>query len=465
MFDRSLHEECGVFGCYGVHNAAEITYFGLHSLQHRGQEGCGIVTCDSGTMKRVKGIGLVTEVFNDEKIKSLKGNMSIGHVRYSTAGGGGIENVQPFLFNHHTGNFALCHNGNLVNSDQLKRMCEDRGSLFQSTSDTEVLAHLLQKDSNSTRFLYSLKSALELLEGAFAFLVMVNDKIYACRDKYGLRPLSIGKIGDGYVISSETCSFEVINAEFVRDVEPGEIVEIGKNGLKSHFYTKDVKHKMCAMEYIYFSRPDSDVDGTNVHTFRKESGKLLYLEKPVEADIVIGVPDSSLSAAIGYSEQSGIPYEMGLIKNKYVGRTFIQPSQEMREKGVRMKLSAVSSIVKGKRVVLIDDSIVRGTTSKRIVALLKEVGAKEVHVRIASPQITNPCFYGVDISTYEELISANKSLEEIKDYIGADSLYFISKEALYTAAKRNDLCVACFTGDYPTRIYKAIKDANKDGKF
>lgn len=465
MDNRELHEECGVFAAYGINNAAEVTYFGLHSLQHRGQEGCGIVTCENGIMKRVKGIGLVTEVFNDNNLKTLTGNMAIGHVRYSTAGGGGIENVQPFLFNHHTGQFALCHNGNLVNSDELKRLCEDRGSLFQSTSDTEVLAHLLQKDNNSTRFLYSLKSALEMLDGAFAFLVMVGNKIYAIRDKYGLRPLSIGKLNDGYIISSETCAFEVINAKFVRDVLPGEIVEIGPNGLKSHFYARDTKKKMCAMEYIYFARPDSDIEGRNVHSFRKESGRILYRESPVEADIVIGVPDSSLSAAIGFSEESKIPYEMGLIKNKYVGRTFIQPSQEMREKGVRMKLSAVSSIVKDKRVVLIDDSIVRGTTSKRIVALLKEVGAKEVHVRIASPQITNPCFYGVDISTYEELISAKKSVEEVRKYIGADSLYFISKEALVKAAKREDLCVACFTGDYPTPLYKSIKEANKDGKF
>lgn len=465
MFYKSLHEECGVFGVYGVNNASEITYFGLHALQHRGQEGCGIVSNNNGLMKRIKGKGLVTEIFNDDNMKLLNGNMAIGHVRYSTAGGGGIENVQPFLFNHHHGQFSLCHNGNLVNSDELKRRCEDNGSLFQSTSDTEVLAHLLLKNIASNNFIDSLKRSLNLLEGSFAFLIMLKDRIYACRDKFGLRPLSIGMIDNGYVISSETCAFEVINAKFIRDIKPGEIVEISNEGIKSYFYTDDLKNKMCAMEYIYFSRPDSNIDNVNVHTFRKESGKILYKENPISADIVIGVPDSSLSAAIGYSEQSGIPYEMGLIKNKYVGRTFIEPSQDMREKGVRMKLSVVSSIVKGKKVVLIDDSIVRGTTSKRIVQLLKEAGALEVHVRIASPQITNPCFYGVDISTYEELISANKTLEEIKEYIGADSLYFISKEALYEAAKRNDLCVACFTGIYPTNIYKSIKEANKDGKF
>lgn len=464
--DKGLHEECGVFGVYGVDNAAELTYFGLHSLQHRGQEGCGIVVSNNGNLKRIKGLGLVTEVFNDSNLNTLAGDISIGHVRYSTAGGGGIENVQPFLFNHHTGNFALAHNGNLVNSNELKRYLEERGSIFQSTSDSEVLAHLIRKDIDKSKFVYNVMEALQMIEGAFAFLIMLDDRIFTCRDKYGLRPLSIGKMNNGgYVVSSETCAFEVINAQFVRDVLPGEVVEIGPDGIISRDYSKFKKYHMCAMEYIYFSRPDSDVEGRNVHAFRKESGRLLYHEKPVEADIVIGVPDSSLSAAIGYSEESGIPYEMGLIKNKYVGRTFIQPSQSMREKGVRMKLSAVSSIVKGKRIVLIDDSLVRGTTCKRIVALLKEVGALEVHVRIASPQITNPCFYGVDISTYDELISAHKNVEEVREYIGSESLYFLSKDALYQAAKRNDLCLACFTGDYPTALYQSIKDANKDGKF
>lgn len=463
--DRELHEECGVFAAYGVENAALVTYFGLHSLQHRGQEGCGIVTSDNNILRRLKGIGLVSEVFNDNNLKTLTGNMAIGHVRYSTAGGGGIENVQPFLFNHHTGDFALAHNGNLVNSNELKYYLEEKGSIFQSTSDSEVLAHLIKKDKDQSRFVFSIMEALQMIEGAFAFLIMTKDKIYACRDKYGLRPLSIGKLDDGYVVSSETCAFEVINAKFYRDVEPGEVVVIDKNGLTSYDYSKYKRHHMCAMEYIYFSRPDSDIEGRNVHAFRKESGKLLYKELPTEADIVIGVPDSSLSAAIGYAEESGIPYEMGLIKNKYVGRTFIQPTQSMREKGLRMKLSAVSSIVKGKRVILIDDSLVRGTTCKRIVALLKEVGATEVHVRIASPSITNPCFYGVDISTYEELISAHKSVEEVRKIIGADSLYFISKDALFKAANREDLCLACFTGNYPTALYQSIKDANKDGKF
>lgn len=463
--DRELHEECGVFGVFNVAAAAEVSYYGLHSLQHRGQEGCGIVSVDGDKFYKIRGLGLVTEVFNDTNIQSLAGNMAIGHVRYSTAGGGGIENVQPFYFNHHTGNFALAHNGNIVNSRELKRYLEEKGSIFQSTSDSEILAHLIKKDSNETKRIHSILEALQMLEGGFAFVILSKDKLYACRDKYGLRPLSIGKLNGGYVVSSETCAFEVINAKFVRDIAPGEVVVIDKNGITSYDYSKYKRYHMCAMEYIYFARPDSDIEGRNVHAFRKESGKILYKEKPTDADIVVGVPDSSLSAAIGYAEVSGIPYEMGLIKNKYVGRTFIQPSQSMREKGVRMKLSAVSSIVKDKRIILIDDSLVRGTTCKRIVSLLKEVGAKEVHVRIASPQITNPCFYGVDTSTYDELLSASHTVEEVREIIGADSLTFLSKEAIYEAAKRNDLCVACFTGDYPTALYQSITEANKDGKF
>ncbi|MEG2613690.1 MAG: amidophosphoribosyltransferase, partial [Alistipes sp.] len=372
--DRELHEECGVFGIYGVPNAASLTYYGLHALQHRGQEGAGIVSADEGVFHRVKGEGLVTEVFKENALQSLTGNISIGHVRYSTAGGGGIENVQPFLFHHNTGDFALAHNGNIVNSAQLHTYLENKGSLFQSSSDSEVLAHLIKKEThNHTRpRIEAIVDALNMLEGAFAFLIMTGNRIYACRDKYGLRPLSIGRLGDGYVISSETCAFEVVGAEFVRDVEPGEIVTIDHHGLRSRDYSMYKRHDICAMEYIYFARPDSDIEGCNVHAFRKETGRLLYKQSPVEADIVVGVPDSSLSAAIGYAEASGIPYEMGLIKNKYIGRTFIQPSQALREKGVRMKLSAVRSLVRGKRVVLIDDSIVRGTTSRRIVKLLKD---------------------------------------------------------------------------------------------
>ena len=464
-----LHEECGVFGVYGVPDAANLVYYGLHALQHRGQEGCGIVACgDDQVLRRIKGEGLVHEIFNDEdKFSGLPGSMAIGHVRYSTTGGGSIENVQPFLFRHNTGDFALAHNGNLVNSEQLRHYLEDHGSLFQSSSDSEILAHLIRKDNKERHRprIMAIKEALNMIEGAFAFLIMTKNRLYVCRDKHGLRPLSLGRLGDGYVVSSETCALDAVGATFVRDIEPGEIVTIDHHGLRSNFYSDFRHHFMCAMEYIYFSRPDSDIEGTNVHSFRKLTGRLLYEESPVEADIVVGVPDSSLSAAMGYAEASGLPYEMGLIKNKYIARTFIQPSQALREKGVRMKLSAVKSIVRGQRIVLIDDSVVRGTTSRRIVRMLREAGATEVHLRIASPPIKSPCFYGVDMSTYDELLCAHKSLDEVREILGVDSLAFLSREALYKAGKRSELCLACFTGDYPTYLYQRIEEANKDGKF
>ena len=465
---RNINEECGVFGVWGVPDAPTLVYYGLHALQHRGQEGCGIVASGpDGKMKRIKGEGLVTEVFTETKLSDLQGDMAIGHVRYSTTGGGGIENVQPFLFRHHTGDFALAHNGNLVNYSLLRRQLENRGSLFQSSSDSEVLAHLIKKDSAEAHKprIFSIVNALNTVEGAFAFLIMTSSRIYACRDKYGLRPLSIGRIGNGYAVSSETCAFDVIGAEYLRDIEPGEIVTIDSHGLRCRKYNTHCRHAMCAMEYVYFARPDSDIDGRNVHSFRKETGRLLYEEAPADADIVVGVPDSSLSAAMGYSEASGLPYEMGLIKNRYIARTFIQPSQPMREKGVRMKLSAVKSIVKDKRIVLVDDSIVRGTTSRRIVSMLREAGARAVHLRIASPPIKMPCFYGVDISTYEELLCAGKSVEEARLAIGADTLAYLSEDALYKAGQRTDLCLACFNGRYPTSLYQPVEDANKDGKF
>lgn len=463
MFDRKLNEECGVFGVFNHKAAAELTYYGLHALQHRGQEGCGIVT-RTDKLNKHKGEGLVTKVFNEDIIASLAGNAAIGHVRYSTAGGGGIENVQPFYFQHHTGEFALCHNGNIVNSKELKMYLEKQGSIFQSTSDTEILAHLVKKDRNTDR-LEVLKDALRLLEGAFAFLIITRDKLYVARDRHGLRPLSIGKINGGLVISSETCAFNVVGAEFIRDVEPGEILIISDEGIESHFYAAETSHKMCAMEYIYFSRPDSDIEGLNVHSARKRSGAMLAKEAPVDADIVVGVPDSSISAAIGFSEETGIPYEMGLIKNKYIARTFIQPTQELREKGVRMKLSAVTSLVKDKRVCLIDDSIVRGTTIRRIIQILKEAGALSVDVRIAAPAITHPCLYGVDTSTFDELVSSRLSVDELKGKINADSLHFLTMDGMKKAFGRDELCLACFSGKYPTNTYQALEDANKDGKF
>ncbi|MGM9805357.1 MAG: amidophosphoribosyltransferase [Candidatus Aphodosoma sp.] len=464
--DGEIHEECGVFGVFGVDNAANFAYYGLHALQHRGQEACGIVCVDENKdFHRAKGEGLVSEVFTDKILSGLQGRNAIAHVRYPTAGGRGLENVQPFLFRHHTGNFALAHNGNLVNSRELARYLENKGSLFQSTSDSELLAHLIKKDRTGAKHrIQNIVDALNMIEGAFAFLILSANRLYCARDKYGLRPLSIGRFNGGYVVSSETCALDVVGAEFVRDVEPGEIVIIDSDGIRSVDYSQFKHHYMCAMEYVYFARPDSDIEGQNVHAYRKESGRILFRENPVDADIVIGVPDSSLSAAVGYSEESGIPYEMGLIKNKYVGRTFIQPSQELREKGVRMKLSAVRSIVRDKRVVVIDDSIVRGTTSRRIVSLLREAGAKEVHMRIASPPYSHPCFYGVDTATYDELIASRMSVRELCKMIGADSLCFLSIDGLYRSGHRCELCTACFSGHYPTSLYSSLEDANKPCK-
>ena len=460
--DRQLHEECGVFAVCGYEHAAAMCYYGLHSLQHRGQEAAGIVVKDKEALSIQKGEGLVSEVFDQEKINKMKGDYAIGHVRYSTAGGGGIANVQPLLFRTLNGSLGIAHNGNIVNANVLKAELEKKGSIFSSTSDTEILGHLIMREEG--HMIDRICKSLNRLDGAFAFLILIENALYVARDKYGLRPLSIGQLPNGaYIFSSETCAFEVVGAKFVRDLEPGEIVRVKNNELKSKLYTEDVTDKICAMEYIYFSRPDSNLDGINVHTTRKLAGKQLYKEAPVDADLVIGVPDSSISAAIGYSEASGIPYEMGLIKNKYVGRTFIQPTQEMREQGVRMKLSAVSSIVCGKRVIMIDDSIVRGTTSKRIVRLLKEAGAKEVHVRIASPAIKWPCFYGVDMSTMDELISNKLSVEELCTYIEADSLAFISEEGIDKSIHYNKekhkcgLCLACFNGDYVTKLYDSFE--------
>ncbi|MCQ2155769.1 MAG: amidophosphoribosyltransferase [Bacteroidales bacterium] len=445
----------GVFGVYGVPNASHIIYYGLHALQHRGQEAAGIVTADEeGCRWRHRGLGLVSEVFNTDNLDALKGNIGIGNVRYANINMGGSGNISPLLFKHHTGDFAIAGDGALVNADEIAEYLERRGSLFQSGSDSELLAHLIRKDGTKDR-LFRLVESLNMLEGGFAFLIMTKKRIYACRDKYGIKPLSIGKLGDGYVVASETCAFDLIGATPVRDLEPGEIVTLDHHGIRSNKYSTFQKHKLCAMEYIYYARPDSDIDGCNVHAFRKESGRRLFRECPADADIVVGVPDSSLSAAMGYAEESGLPYEMGLIKSKYVGRTFIQPSQDMRERGVKLKLSAIRSIVNGKRIVLVDDSIVRGTTSLKIIKLLRDAGASQVHVRIASPMMTHPCFYGVDTSTFEELLCSNRTLEEACEKIGADSLGYLSPEStIKSCPGRSELCLACFTGNYPTALYK-----------
>ena len=456
---RGLNEECGVFGIWGHTDCAQLSYYGLHALQHRGQEGAGIVVTDGTRLHPVKGEGLVNDVFNEEKLRAATGHAAIAHVRYPTAGGGGIENVQPLLFRSSTGSLAIAHNGNLVNANHLKQHLERSGSIFNSTSDTEVVIHLIKKSSHSP-FREKVKNALSLLKGAFSILILTKDMMIVARDRNGLRPLALGKLGDGYVVASETCAFDLIGAEYIREVEPGEILFITKDGIEEDSFAQKEKLAMCAMEYVYFARPDSNIDGVNVHMARKRMGKELAREMGhINADVVTGVPDSSISAAIGFAEESGIPYELGLIKNRYVGRTFIQPTQELRERGVKMKLSPVVQVVKGKRVVMVDDSIVRGTTSRRIVRMLKEAGAAEVHVVITSPPMTNPCFYGIDTSTHEELIASSHTVDEIRQAIEADTLTFLTVEGMVRATARpfddpeGGLCMACFTGKYPTEIF------------
>jgi len=444
----------GVLAVYGVNNASTFLFYGLHNMQHRGQEGAGMATfSDDGQCCRFRGQGLLNEVFNDNNISALKGSIGIGSVMYANVSKVGIDNVQPVFFHHISGDFAIASDGNVINSKQISDMLEKHGAILQTDTDSELLAHLIKKNSNEDRII-NISKALNMMEGGFSFVIMTKNRIYACRDKYGIKPLCLGKLGDGYVVGSESCSFGIMGASFIRDIEPGEIVSIDRKGLRSTRYSHFNRHHMCAMEYIYFARPDSDIDGCNVHMYRKESGRRLYRECPVDADIVVAVPESSNSAAMGYSEESGIPFEMGLVKHKYVGRTFIQPVQEMRELGVKMKLSPVTSIVKGKRVVIVDDSIVRGTTSLKIVRLLREAGAVEVHVRIASPMMKFTCHYGVDTSTPEELLCSHRNLEEARIAIGADSLGYLSPESTKASCFGcADPCQACFTGEYPTLLY------------
>jgi len=454
--ERELHEECGVFGVFNVSNASYLTYYGLHSLQHRGQEGAGIATVDDNDkIKRQRAEGLVSDFFTPKKLDQLNGKMAIGHVRYSTSGGGGLENVQPILIRSHRGDFVVAYNGNIVNALELRTELELTGSIFHASSDTEIIGHLIQRETGD--FKTRLLKALPKLEGAFSFLIMNKDELFAIRDKNGFRPLSMARLEDGYVFSSESSAFEMIGASFIREIEAGELLRISKNGLKTCKYTEDINKTMCAMEYIYFSRPDSDINNLNVHISRQKCGELLAKQSPSKADIVIGVPDSSLSAAMGYAKYSKIPYELGLVKSRYVGRTFISPTQAKRAEGVKMKLSAMKSVIKDKKIVLVDDSIVRGTTSKHIIQILKDAGAKEVHMKIASPAIISPCFYGVDTSTSGELISNTLNAKQLGEYIGADSLEFMSVENLKKALGE-DICMACFTRNYPTKTYDLLKN-------
>ena len=463
---RGLNEECGVFGIWGHPEASNVTYFGLHSLQHRGQEGGGIVSNDKEVLRGHRDLGLISEVFRDKKkLENLLGSSAIGHVRYATSGSNNIQNIQPFLFHFYDMSVGICHNGNLINAKTLRRELEQDGAIFHSSSDTEVLIHLIRR-SKEKGFKAQLKDALCKIKGGFTYLVLTKDTMYGAVDPNSLRPLAIGKMKNGaYVAASETCAIDVVGAEFVCNVGAGELVIIDDKGIRIEKYTEDTKVAIAAMEYVYFARPDSNIAGVNVHTARKRTGRRLAIEQPApNADMVIGVPNSSLSAASGYAEESGLPYEMGLIKNQYVARTFIQPTQELREQGVRMKLSAVKGVDSGKSIVLVDDSIVRGTTSKRIVQLLKEAGAREVHVRISAPPLIFPSFYGIDISTTEELIAANKTQDEICEIIGADSLGYLSEDGLIESigldydAPYTGLCMDCFNGDYSAGLYDYEED-------
>ena len=463
---RGLNEECGVFGIWGHPEASNVTYFGLHSLQHRGQEGGGVVSNDKQVLRGHRDLGLISEVFRDKKkLENLLGSSAIGHVRYATSGSNNIQNIQPFLFHFYDMSVGICHNGNLINAKTLRRELEQDGAIFHSSSDTEVLIHLIRR-SKEQDFKAQLKDSLRQIKGGFTYLVLTKDTMYGAVDPNSLRPLAIGKMKNGaYVAASETCAIDVVGAEFVCNVGAGELVIIDDKGIRIEKYTEDTKVAIAAMEYVYFARPDSNIAGVNVHTARKRTGRRLAIEQPApDADMVIGVPNSSLSAASGYAEESGLPYEMGLIKNQYVARTFIQPTQELREQGVRMKLSAVKGVVSGKSIVLVDDSIVRGTTSKRIVQLLKEAGAREVHVRISAPPLIFPSFYGIDISTTKELIAANKTQDEICEVIGADSLGYLSEEGLIESigldydAPYTGLCMDCFNGDYSAGLYDYEED-------
>ncbi|MDI9420003.1 MAG: amidophosphoribosyltransferase [Bacillota bacterium] len=452
-----LHEACGVFGIYGHANAANVVYYGLHSLQHRGQESAGIVAADHGRFNVHKGMGLVTEVFINGN-GELSGDVAIGHVMYANQKSTVIE-AQPLVFKYRGGTIALAQNGALINAPMIRRRLEQQGSIFQTNSDTEVIAHLIARSRYDDLEL-ALQEALAEIKGAYALLVLGEDRLIACLDPNGLRPLALGRIGDSYCFASETCAFDLIGADFLRHVQPGEMIVISQNRIRS-VQVAEEKPALCSFEFIYFARPDSNLTGTmSVHQIRKQLGKQLAAEKPVEADLVLGVPDSSLSAASGYGEALGIPFEMGLVKNRYVGRTFIRPNRETRTRDVKLKLSVVQKVVEGKDVVMVDDSLIRGTTSQRIVRLLRDAGVKSVHVRICSPPVVYPCFYGIDISSRDELIVAQKTIEQIRMFISADSLEFLSVDGLVRAitgspdlsSGGSGLCLACFSGKYPVPI-------------
>ncbi|NOZ68163.1 MAG: amidophosphoribosyltransferase [Deferribacteres bacterium] len=446
-----FHDECGVFGVYGHPEAANLTYLGLHALQHRGQEGAGICSSDGRQIHIEKSMGLVADIFSEKRLKRLPGDIAIGHNRYSTAGASSLKNVQPIVVNFSLGPFAIAHNGNLVNALELKDELESKGAIFQSTSDSEVIVHLIA-NSRAGGLYERLIDTMKKISGAFSLLLMSEKELIATRDPYGFRPLSIGRYDGAYVVASETCALDLIGAVYERDVEPGEIVIMNKSGIRSIKTVPSPRHAFCIFEFIYFARPDSNIFGNlNVDAIRKELGRQLARENPIDADIVIPVPDSGVPAALGYADESGIPFDFGLIRNHYVGRTFIEPRQSIRHFGVKIKLNPVRHLLQGKRVLVVDDSIVRGTTSKKIIKMIREGGgAKEVHMRISSPPTTGPCFYGIDTPTRKELIASTHRLDEIRKYITSDTLQYLSLEGLRKVVPNPDeYCTACFDDNYP----------------
>ena len=461
MEDRpdKLREECGVFGVYSMPDAGEdvagMTYYGLYALQHRGQESSGIAVSDNGTIVFHKDMGLVPEVFDRVVLEHLKGNMAIGHVRYSTTGASRRENAQPMVIRYRNGNLAMAHNGNIVNASEIRERMENSGTIFQTTNDTEVMVNLITKHSVFSNSLeHAIQKMMEEVRGSYALTIITEDKLIGVRDPLGIRPLCLGKTQKSYVLASETCALDAVNAEYIRDIQPGEIVIIQNNQVTSILKEEPKNTRLCIFEFVYFARPDSIIDNASVQQSRYEAGKRLAIEHPVEADVVIGVPDSGVSAAIGFSKQTGIPYGEGLVKNKYVARTFIQPSQGMREAAVRIKHNAIRKSVEGKRVVIIDDSIVRGTTTRRIVQILKNAGAKEVHMRVSSPPLMYPCYFGIDISSRKELVASKLSVDEIREMICADTLGYLSLEGLLKTpiGSKCGFCTACLDGKYPVEV-------------
>jgi amidophosphoribosyltransferase len=448
----AIHEECGIFGIHGSRFCASDVYYGLFSLQHRGQESCGIATNDDASIECVKGMGLVSDVLSSDKIANLKGDIAIGHVRYSTAGGSVPENAQPIVTQYSKGTLSIAHNGNLTNANELKRELEDQGAIFHTTTDSEVIAYLIaQKRSSNPSVEEAVKEVMGIIKGGYALLVMSPRKLIAARDPFGLKPLVMGKLDDAVIFCSETCALEAVGAEFIRDINPGEVVIVENGDIRSLDSGLVRPMKKCVFEYIYFARPDSVIDGISVAEARREAGRILARKHPCECDIVIGVPESGIDAALGFAAESGIPYEKGFVKNSYVGRTFIKPSQEQRQQAVKIKLNPISAVVNGKRVVIIDDSIVRGNTIANQVNMLRNAGATEVHVRISSPPFMHPCYYGTDVPDEDYLIACQHTIPEICEIIGADSLGYLEPKDLDDMLGGDGFryCDACFTGDYP----------------